>query len=283
MTVPFCFQFPPDVTHWRPASCMFPVLQCASTASTSCWKTIISPCPKCPPYLNCPLNYPRSPSSSPHWLPDSTSYLNKSFKFPSRFCSFLSTSLLSPRSFPLSLNDFLAGFPKDFPDIHRSCLILHNTSPVSLNTYPILHIIYPIFLSTCPAFLGSVTPLFRVVWAASDLKTMPKPQQQSRGLELDHLVRQSPLQISRTPSPSSPGSVLDLPNVPSYPRLPPISPSCQLSGVSNPTFNAEDELTSARPSGDPFPLWSFWWFFFKVLNAVGHCMTFLDALAVHCV
>ncbi|XP_060782743.1 cyclic nucleotide-gated cation channel beta-1-like [Neoarius graeffei] len=77
---------------------------------------------------------------------------------------------------------------------------------------------------------------------------MPKPQQQSRGLELDRLVRQSPLQISRTPSPSSPGSVLDLPNVPSYPRLPPISPSCQLSGVSNPTFNAEDELTSARPS-----------------------------------
>lgn len=79
---------------------------------------------------------------------------------------------------------------------------------------------------------------------------MPKPQ--SRDLELDHLVRQSPLHISRTPSPSPPGSVLDLPNVPFYPRLPPISPSQQLSGLSNPTFNAEDELTSARPSGDPF-------------------------------
>lgn len=83
---------------------------------------------------------------------------------------------------------------------------------------------------------------------------MPKPQQQqqSRDLELDHLVRQSPLHMSHTPSPSSPGSVLDLPNVPLYPCLPPISPSHQLSGLSNPTFNAEDELTSARPSGDLF-------------------------------
>ncbi|MCI4380343.1 hypothetical protein PGIGA_G00238920 [Pangasianodon gigas] len=85
----------------------------------------------------------------------------------------------------------------------------------------------------------------------SDHKTMPKPQQpqqQSRDLELDRLVRQSPLHISRTPSPSSPNSVLDLPNVPFYPRLPPISPSRQLSGLSNPIFNAEDELNSARPS-----------------------------------
>lgn len=81
---------------------------------------------------------------------------------------------------------------------------------------------------------------------------MPKPQQQQQSLdlELDHLVRQSPIHISRTPSPSSPGSVLDLPNVPFYPRLPPISPSHTFSGLSNPTFNAEDEATSARPSGD---------------------------------
>ncbi|XP_046706388.1 cyclic nucleotide-gated cation channel beta-1-like isoform X2 [Silurus meridionalis] len=79
---------------------------------------------------------------------------------------------------------------------------------------------------------------------------MSKPQQQleSRDLELGHLVRQSPLHVSRTPSPSSPGSVLDLPNVPVYPRLPPISPSRQLSGLFNPTFNAEDELKSTRPS-----------------------------------
>ncbi|KAM9854306.1 uncharacterized protein ACBR49_002909 [Aulostomus maculatus] len=56
---------------------------------------------------------------------------------------------------------------------------------------------------------------------------------------------------SRSPSPSSPnGSTLELPNVPSYPRLPPIvsppskqlnSPSHQLSGLSNPAFFIEDE------------------------------------------
>ncbi|XP_073687723.1 uncharacterized protein [Garra rufa] len=43
-------------------------------------------------------------------------------------------------------------------------------------------------------------------------------------------------------------SVQDLPNVPSYPRLPPITPSRQLSGVSNPAFHIEDDPTSARPS-----------------------------------
>ncbi|XP_073328911.1 uncharacterized protein [Pagrus major] len=56
---------------------------------------------------------------------------------------------------------------------------------------------------------------------------------------------------SRSPSPSSPnGSALELPNVPSYPRLPPIvsppskqlnSLSRQLSGLSNPAFFIEDD------------------------------------------
>ncbi|KAL2093826.1 hypothetical protein ACEWY4_011138 [Coilia grayii] len=64
-------------------------------------------------------------------------------------------------------------------------------------------------------------------------------------MELDRLVRQSPLHRSRTPSPSSPSSVLELPNVPSYPRLPPLR---QLSGLSNPAFHIEDELTSAQRS-----------------------------------
>ncbi|XP_065147835.1 cyclic nucleotide-gated channel beta-1-like [Paramisgurnus dabryanus] len=78
---------------------------------------------------------------------------------------------------------------------------------------------------------------------------MPKQQpQQSKDLELDHLVRQSPLRSPPTPSPSSPSSVLDLPNVPSYPRLPPITPSRQLSGISNPAVHIEDDPTSARPS-----------------------------------
>ncbi|CAB1423462.1 unnamed protein product [Pleuronectes platessa] len=65
---------------------------------------------------------------------------------------------------------------------------------------------------------------------------------------------------SRSPSPSSPnGSTLELPNVPSYPRLPPIaSPpskqlnatSRQLSGLSNPAFFIEDDsdLSPVRPA-----------------------------------
>uniref|UniRef100_UPI0037E73D31 cyclic nucleotide-gated channel beta-1-like n=1 Tax=Semicossyphus pulcher TaxID=241346 RepID=UPI0037E73D31 len=65
---------------------------------------------------------------------------------------------------------------------------------------------------------------------------------------------------SRSPSPSSPnGSALELPNVPSYPRLPPIvsppskqlnSPSRQLSGLSNPAFFIEDdsEVSAIRPA-----------------------------------
>lgn len=259
LTVLFCFQFPSDVTAWRPVSCTFPMLHCASTDSTSCLKRTISPCPECPRYLCCPLDYPGSRRRSLL----STSYINKSHKFLSRFPSacpnFPSTSLPSRRNFPLFPNNFPARFPKDFPNVHRSWLISHNTSPTSLSAYQISRIIYPIFLSTCPAFLGSATPLFRIVWAASDLKTMAKPQQQNRELELDHLVRQTPLHTSRTPSPSSPSSVIDLPNVPFYPRLPPISPSHQLSGLSNPTFNAEGELTySTRPSGDDHLLYIYY-------------------------
>ncbi|XP_022605580.1 cyclic nucleotide-gated cation channel beta-1-like [Seriola dumerili] len=65
---------------------------------------------------------------------------------------------------------------------------------------------------------------------------------------------------SRSPSPSSPsGSALELPNVPSYPRLPPIvsppskqlnSPSHQLSGLSNPAFFIEDDsdISAIRPA-----------------------------------
>ncbi|XP_068594985.1 cyclic nucleotide-gated channel beta-3-like [Brachionichthys hirsutus] len=61
---------------------------------------------------------------------------------------------------------------------------------------------------------------------------------------------------SRSLSPSSPnGSTLDLPNVPSYPRLPPIGspPSKQLnslSGLSNPVFFIEDDSVSSavRPA-----------------------------------
>ncbi|XP_031420087.1 cyclic nucleotide-gated cation channel beta-1-like isoform X3 [Clupea harengus] len=80
---------------------------------------------------------------------------------------------------------------------------------------------------------------------------MPKQQQQqqTRDMELDSLVRQSPLLQPRTPSPSSPTSALELPNIPSYHRLPPIALPRQLSGLSNPGFHIEDDLPSARHSG----------------------------------
>uniref|UniRef100_A0AAQ4PFG2 Cyclic nucleotide gated channel subunit beta 1b n=1 Tax=Gasterosteus aculeatus aculeatus TaxID=481459 RepID=A0AAQ4PFG2_GASAC len=100
---------------------------------------------------------------------------------------------------------------------------------------------------------------------------MPKKQQQQQQqqqkqkqdkdrqhVELNQLARHSPLphphhpQLrSRSPSPSSQnGSALELPNVPSYPRLPPIvsppskqllSPPHQLAGLSNPAFFIEDD------------------------------------------
>ncbi|KAG7468612.1 hypothetical protein MATL_G00144960 [Megalops atlanticus] len=50
-----------------------------------------------------------------------------------------------------------------------------------------------------------------------------------------------PQQLPQLP----PSSVLDLPNVPSYPRLPPIR---QLSGLSNPGFHTDDGPASTRPS-----------------------------------
>nr|XP_033941391.1 cyclic nucleotide-gated cation channel beta-1-like [Pseudochaenichthys georgianus] len=101
---------------------------------------------------------------------------------------------------------------------------------------------------------------------------MPKKQQQQQqqkqkqdknqhDVELNRLVRPSPLSPahlrSRSPSPSSlNGSTLELPNVPSYPRLPPIvsppskqlnSVSRQLSGLSNPAFFIEDD-EAIRPA-----------------------------------
>lgn len=84
---------------------------------------------------------------------------------------------------------------------------------------------------------------------------MPKQQQQqqTRDVELDKLVRQSPLHHPRTPSPSSPSSALELPNVPSYHRLPPIALPRQLSGLSNPAFHIEDDLSSAQRAGELKP------------------------------
>lgn len=103
---------------------------------------------------------------------------------------------------------------------------------------------------------------------------MPKKQKQKKDenqhdVELNRLVRSSPLPPphhphlrSRSPSPSSPhGSTMELPNVPSYPRLPPIisspskhlsSPPWQLSGHSNPAFFIEDDsdFSAVSPAGE---------------------------------
>nr|XP_046249987.1 cyclic nucleotide-gated cation channel beta-1-like [Scatophagus argus] len=126
-----------------------------------------------------------------------------------------------------------------------------------------------------PAERSSTSSTFGTASTALCLK-MPKKQQQQQQkqrqdknqqeVELNQLVRHSPLPPphhphlrSRSPSPSSPnGSTLELPNVPSYPRLPPIvsppskqlsSLSRQLSGLSNPAFFIEDDSdVSAIPA-----------------------------------
>ncbi|KAJ8417882.1 hypothetical protein AAFF_G00227250 [Aldrovandia affinis] len=102
---------------------------------------------------------------------------------------------------------------------------------------------------SCPSSPGSIASTSAITTTASSLNRMPK--QQNPDLELDRLVRQNPLHphpLSRSPSPSSPSSMLELPNVPSYPRLPPIALPRQLSGLSNPGFHTDDGPASARPS-----------------------------------
>ncbi|KAM4618196.1 uncharacterized protein ACJ7VT_007595 [Polymixia lowei] len=103
-------------------------------------------------------------------------------------------------------------------------------------------------------FLGlSVPP--QVSNLSQTLSTIPQ--------QLSQIPRRT--QQSRSPSPSSPsGSTLELPNVPSYPRLPPIvSPPSkqlsslrrQLSGLSNPAFYIEDDPDiSARTAGSRLSL-----------------------------
>ncbi|XP_035275421.1 cyclic nucleotide-gated cation channel beta-1-like [Anguilla anguilla] len=84
------------------------------------------------------------------------------------------------------------------------------------------------------------------------------PQLPQRLTKLPQLTRQCYLNVRNrlsgpTPQPEHPEqqdaySVLELPNVPSYPRLPPISLSRPASGLSNPGFHPDDGPSSARPS-----------------------------------
>lgn len=256
--MPVSLQSHPDVMRWRAASCTCPVLHRPSTASAGSKKRTTSPCPECLGCPTCPLLCLRSPNSCHPFPFNWLSYPNKSpSKFPkspsnSKTClpSYPSAFPASPRSFPASHNS-CPTFHSNYPTSHKSCPAFHNGFLYSRNRYPtyrntslLFHKKYPAFHKGFPAFGHVLTNLSQ--------SRMPKQQpQQNRELELDHLVRQSPLHSPRTPSPSYPSSVLDHPNVPSYPRLPPITPSRQLSGVSNPALHIQDDPTSARPSGDP--------------------------------
>ncbi|XP_047658206.1 LOW QUALITY PROTEIN: cyclic nucleotide-gated cation channel beta-1-like [Tachysurus fulvidraco] len=163
-------------------------------------------------------------------------------RLPEHFPSFPQKLPTFPERFSFRFPNGLPKHPEKLPDFaqHFSSL------PQRLSNIPHNLINLPQYLSSIPR--QCYTSLHRLSSIRPQMMPKPQQQQQSLDLELDHLVRQSPIHISRTPSPSSPGSVLDLPNVPFYPRLPPISPSHTFSGLSNPTFNAEDEATSARPS-----------------------------------
>ncbi|XP_037110360.1 LOW QUALITY PROTEIN: uncharacterized protein LOC119124460 [Syngnathus acus] len=112
------------------------------------------------------------------------------------------------------------------------------------------------FPSRTREYLGNIRSRFNSL-IPQDAKKRQQQQKQKQDLELNAFAGQVPLPPShhqlrsRSPSPSSPnGSALDLPNVPAYPRLPPIvsSPSKQLdslprqlSGLSNPAFFIEDD------------------------------------------
>ncbi|CAB1322903.1 unnamed protein product, partial [Coregonus sp. 'balchen'] len=130
-------------------------------------------------------------------------------------------------------------------DAVKSCLMRIPHAPACLNSFNNLlkeHNITPPKLPPMPQLPTNLSQFTSQV---------TQLQQQNRDLELDRLVRRVPLHHrppTRTPSPSSPNSTLELPNMPSYPRLPPISLSRQLSGLSNPAFHIEDDPTSALPS-----------------------------------
>ncbi|XP_070976662.1 cyclic nucleotide-gated channel beta-1-like [Oncorhynchus clarkii lewisi] len=181
----------------------------------------------------CPLSPQNSPKSS-------SSTLGHSPKCPS----------VSPNCPNRSLN-----CPNRCPNCPTSSKFKYLSSylvypPTYSSSYPAYPKPWPIFPARYTTYLSewdSPTPTCRTALSPR----MPKQQQQNRDLELDRLVRQVPLQHhppTRSPSPSSPNSTLELPNVPSYPRLPPISLSRHLSGLFNPTFHIEDDPTSALPS-----------------------------------
>lgn len=238
--------------HLRAAWCAFPSPLSASTTSTHSSKRTASLLPK---YLRC-LNYPPGSLTLPSTYPP----------YPQRYAK------SSPRSDSHKFPEILPRLSPSFcPKARKSqwalvCPVFPKASRTSRRSSPGFR-----------AWRSSISRTFGTTSTALCLK-MPKKQQQQQkqkqdnsqhDVELSRLVRHSPLppphhpQLrSRSPSPSSPnGSILELPNVPSYPRLPPIvsSPSKQprplshqLSGLSNPAFFIEDDsdISAIRPAGE---------------------------------
>lgn len=224
----------------------------ALATSTLSSKKTASPAPNCPPCLHCLRSSLTSPSSCPPFL---LSYGKSSPP---------SDSLRSPETSPrLWLSFCLKAQRVRSPPACPASPRVFQTSRRSFPSFP---------AGASSSLLASRTAL------AALCHKMPKRQQQQRqqqkqrhdekrqGVELNQLVRHSPFPshhrpplCSRSPSPSSPlGSSLELPNVPSYPRLPPIvsppskqlsSLSRQLSGLSNPAFFIEDD-SAVGPAGD---------------------------------
>ena len=159
-----------------------------------------------------------------------------------------------PRDYPSSSPNSSLSSPKGSPTCLSSYLIYHSSSPLRRHSCQVYPRNYPACRSRplpCHNVPSSTTQTWPTASTALSPSRMPKQQQQqqTRDMELDSLVRQSPLLQPRTPSPSSPTSALELPNIPSYHRLPPIALPRQLSGLSNPGFHIEDDLPSARRSG----------------------------------
>lgn len=232
--------------HLRAAWCAFPIPLSASATSTHSSKRTASPVPSYPPCLS----YPPSSLTLPSACPPSPLNCTKS--------SLRSDSLRSPE---ISPKLWLSFCPKalrvqlapGFPASPRAFQTSHRSSP------------------SFPAERNNTSSTSRTASIALCLK-MPKKQQQQQkqkhdknqhDVELSQLIRHSPLPPplrSRSPSPSSPnGSTLELPNVPSYPRLPPIvsppskqlsSLSRQLSGLSNPAFFIEDDSAVSAVRGE---------------------------------
>lgn len=237
----------------RTAWCAFLTPQSASATLTHSSKRTAFPLPKYPPCLS----YPPS-------------------------------SLMWPSTYPPYPQNYVKSFPRS--DSHKSPEILSRLwlrfcpKAQRVQSAPVCPVFHRAFQTShrnsrsFPVERSSTSSTSGIASIALCLK-MPKKQIQQQqkqkqdmnqqDVELNRLIRHSPLPPPHYPqlrsgstSPSSPsGSTLELPNVPSYPRLPPIvnsptkqlnSPSHQLSGLSNPVFFTEDDFYSSavRPAGE---------------------------------